>query len=55
MQTFLYSDSSESSSSDDDDMVTILFHAVFPPRERLYRTRVCINDIDESECERLFR
>ena len=54
-QTFLYSDSSESSSSDDKDMVTMLFHTVFPPRERVYRTRVCIDDMDECECERLFR
>ena len=29
-------------------MVTMLFHTVFPPRERVYRTRVCIDDMDEQ-------
>ena len=55
VQTLLYSDSSESSSSDDEDTAILLLHAVFPPRERLHRTRVCIEDMSEYECERLFR
>ena len=42
VQTLLYSDSSESSSSDDEDTAILLLHAVFPLRERLHRTRVCI-------------
>ena len=55
VQTLLYSDSTESSSSDDEDTAILLVHAAFPPKERLHWTRVCIEDMGEYECERLFR
>ena len=50
----LYSDSSESS-DDDIETAAVLLETIFPPVDRPYRTRVCIDDLDEVQCERLFR
>ena len=51
----LYSDSSESSSDEDIETAVVLLDAVFPPIDRPYWTRVCLDDLDELQCERLFR
>ena len=53
-QALVYDDSSDGSSSDDED-TALLLHVAFPPSEAVHRARVCIEDLSEYECERLFR
>ena len=50
----LYSDSDDSS-DDDIEIAAVLVEVIFPPVDRPYRTRVCLDDLDELQCERLFR
>ena len=53
----LYSDSDSSDSSSDEDIETsvVLIDALFPEVDRQHRTRVCLEDLDEPQCKRLFR
>ena len=57
----MYTDSSDSSSSDEassdeeDTALLVLQAVVFPPKEIEYKTGVCIENLGEYECERLFR
>ena len=54
-QALVYDDSSDGSSSDDEDTALLLLHVAFPPSEAVHRARVCIEDLSEYECERLFQ
>ena len=47
--------SSDSSSSDDETTDLLLLHTLFPPKEVVYKKRVCLDELGEYECERLFQ
>ena len=48
------SDSSASDSSDEEDMDILLIDAAFPPNVS-YGNRICLEDLSDFQCERLFR
>lgn len=55
MVFLLDSDSSESSSDEDIETTAVLIDSLFPEVDHPHRTRVCLEDLDDSQCERLFR
>ena len=54
VEALVYDDSDTESSSDDDDVELLLLHVAFPPTEAV-GARLCIDDLSDHKCERLFR